>query len=67
MSSFSVSHETSQGRLGTFAFDPNLKPIQTPFMFPVASLITGTTARGGGIWKYILQADPFEDWLNAWI
>jgi tRNA-guanine family transglycosylase len=40
------------GRLGTFSFE---QPIQTPFLFPVAFLMTGTTARGGATWKYILQ------------
>ncbi|WP_141727773.1 tRNA-guanine transglycosylase [Thermogemmatispora onikobensis] len=32
--------------------------LETPTLFPVASLITGTTPRGGGIWKYVLQAHP---------
>src|ERR687886_136375 len=31
--------------------------ILTPALFPVVSLMTGTTAKGGGLWKYILQAD----------
>lgn len=29
----------------------------TPLLFPVVCLLTGTTARGGGLWKYVLQAD----------
>jgi tRNA-guanine family transglycosylase len=32
--------------------------ISTPALFPVVALLTGTTARGGGLWKYVLQADP---------
>ncbi len=32
--------------------------ISTPALFPVASLITGTTPRGGGIWKWVLHAHP---------
>jgi 7-cyano-7-deazaguanine tRNA-ribosyltransferase len=31
--------------------------LETPFLFPVVSLITGSTSRGGGFWKYVLQAD----------
>lgn len=31
--------------------------LSTPILFPVVCLITGTTARGGGLWKYVLQAD----------
>lgn len=49
---FTVKDNQSNGRLGNFSFD---QPIQTPFLFPVAFLMTGTTARGGATWKYILQ------------
>lgn len=52
MPSFIVKHETRNGRLGTFLFK---QLIQTPFLFPVAFLMSGTTARGGATWKYILQ------------
>ena len=52
MPSFSVKSEPANGRIGTFSFN---QPIQTPFLFPVAFLMTGTTARGGATWKYILQ------------
>jgi tRNA-guanine family transglycosylase len=38
--------------------------VQTPQLFPVACLISGTTARGGGLWKYILQADPNHSLLR---
>lgn len=31
--------------------------LSTPLLFPVVCLITGSTARGGGLWKYVLQAD----------
>lgn len=50
---FTVHKTATNGRLGKFCFN---RPIQTPFLFPVAYLITGTTARGGATWKYILQA-----------
>lgn len=49
---FTVNKTTSNGRLGTFSFN---HAIHTPFLFPVAFLMTGTTARGGATWKYILQ------------
>ncbi|HYF95178.1 MAG TPA: tRNA-guanine transglycosylase [Symbiobacteriaceae bacterium] len=32
-----------------------LPEVETPTLFPVVNLITGTTPRGGGIWKYILR------------
>ena len=57
MPSFTVKSETSNGRLGAFSFE---QPIQTPFLFPVAFLMTGTTARGGATWKYILQEQAEE-------
>jgi 7-cyano-7-deazaguanine tRNA-ribosyltransferase len=52
-STFQVDSFSSNGRLGTFLFENH--SIKTPFLFPVAYLITGTTARGGATWKYILQ------------
>lgn len=56
---FTINKATHNGRLGTFSFAHMLPApfhtIQTPFLFPVAFLMTGTTARGGATWKYILQ------------
>ncbi|MCB9460161.1 MAG: tRNA-guanine transglycosylase [Anaerolineaceae bacterium] len=60
MPSFTVEYN-SKGRLGQFSFENGITNISTPFMFPVASTVTGTTANGGGIWKYILQAYPDTD------
>ena len=57
MASFTTQHNTSNGRLGTFSFD---LPIQTPFLFPVSYLMSGTTAKGGATWKYILQDQQEE-------
>ncbi|MCL4872202.1 MAG: tRNA-guanine transglycosylase [Anaerolineae bacterium] len=54
--SFTTNKATTNGRLGSFSFNHPIRPIQTPFLFPVAFLMTGTTARGGATWKYILQA-----------
>lgn len=58
MVSFNIKKTTHRGRLGTFSFEPLRSDISTPFLFPVASTVTGTTANGGGIWKYILHAYP---------
>ncbi|MEQ8676574.1 MAG: tRNA-guanine transglycosylase [Aggregatilineales bacterium] len=55
---FTVSEKSRRGRLGSFEFQNGIKSISTPFMFPVASTVTGTTANGGGIWRYVLQAYP---------
>lgn len=47
----------AHGRQGQLRFaDGHM--IETPHLYPVASLITGTTARGGGLWKYVLHAHP---------
>lgn len=46
---------SSHGRIGWLRLGQI--DLSTPILFPVVCLITGTTARGGGLWKYILQAD----------
>jgi 7-cyano-7-deazaguanine tRNA-ribosyltransferase len=51
---FTISKTNDNGRLGVFSFTDR-NSIHTPFLFPVAFLMTGTTARGGATWKYILQ------------
>ncbi|HYF76064.1 MAG TPA: tRNA-guanine transglycosylase [Symbiobacteriaceae bacterium] len=33
-----------------------LPAVVTPILFPVVNLMTGTTPRGGGIWKYVLRS-----------
>src|SRR2546429_8322884 len=45
---------SKHGRVGILELSNN--HLSTPLLFPVVSLITGTTPRGGGLWKYILQA-----------
>lgn len=56
---FTVKKTASNGRLAAFSFAHTIPApfhiIQTPFLFPVSYLMTGTTARGGATWKYILQ------------
>ncbi|MEH2027269.1 tRNA-guanine transglycosylase [Nostoc sp.] len=50
-----VEKVSQNGRVGRLSY--NGQNFRTPLLFPVVSLITGTTANGGGLWKYILQAD----------
>lgn len=50
------------GRIGKLSFAQN--ELSTPILFPVVCLVTGTTARGGGLWKYILQADESNGLLR---
>jgi len=45
------------GRIGNLYLSQTQTTISTPCLFPVVCLVTGTTAKGGGLWKYILQAD----------
>lgn len=54
MPAFKVTSAATRGRLGKIDFE---RPILTPYLFPVAFMMTGTTARGGATWKYVLQAD----------
>lgn len=32
-----------------------IPPLSTPILYPVVSFMTGSTPRGGGLWKYILR------------
>lgn len=52
---FSVRASKRGGRIGKLCLEK--REISTPRLFPVVCLITGTTPRGGGLWKYILQAN----------
>ncbi len=52
-----ISKQLTHGREGTLQIGAHT--ITTPYLFPVASLVTGTTARGGGLWKYVLHAHPY--------
>ena len=54
-------HTTIQrknGRIGELRLQRNgevLPPLATPILYPVVSLMTGSTPRGGGLWKYLLR------------
>ena len=47
--------ETSHGRVGELRLSTNNRKLLTPVLFPVINFLTGTSTRGGGIWKYILH------------
>lgn len=36
-----------------------MNALHRPVLYPVVSLITGSTPRGGGLWKYILRLHPY--------
>ncbi len=55
--STSFARTSQHTRIGQLII--NETTICTPFLFPVVPLISGTTPRGGGIWKYIVQAHPY--------
>ena len=47
-----------EGRIGELHLQRNgvaLPPLSTPLLYPVLSFMTGTSPRGGGIWKYLLK------------
>src|ERR1044072_5812534 len=50
-----VSKPAQHGRFGELMLPHG--NVSTPCLFPVVCLMTGPTALGGGIWKYVLQAD----------
>ena len=46
------------GRTGELRLQRNgevLPPLATPILYPVVSFVTGSTPRGGGLWKYLLR------------
>ncbi|MFN6567466.1 tRNA-guanine transglycosylase [Dendronalium sp. ChiSLP03b] len=59
---FSVKKVSQHGRTGRLCYKKHY--FDTPLLFPVVSLVTGTTAKGGGLWKYILQMDQSNSLLR---
>lgn len=46
------------GRIGELHLQRHGKavpPLSTPILYPVVSFMTGSTPRGGGLWKYVLR------------
>ncbi len=65
--SFTTDADIGHGRIGSLHLGRNGKPLpalETPLLFPVVSMMTGTTPRGGGLWKYVLQADETHGLLR---
>ena len=52
---FQTRISTPHGRIGEFRFSTNNRMLTTPYLYPVINFLTGTSTRGGGVWKYILQ------------
>ncbi|HEY9297444.1 MAG TPA: hypothetical protein VIQ31_13945, partial [Phormidium sp.] len=52
------------GRIGKLHLSQTKTTISTPCLLPVVCLVTGTTAKGGGLWKYILQEDKSNGLLR---
>ena len=61
MTNFPIYQTTIQregGRVGELHLrrdGVDLPPLSTPILYPVISFMTGTSPRGGGIWKYLLR------------
>ena len=50
--------QRKNGRIGELRLQRNgevLPPLSTPILYPVVSFLTGSTPRGGGLWKYLLR------------
>ena len=52
---FQTRISTPHGRIGEFRFSTNNRKLATPYLYPVINFLTGTSTRGGGVWKYILK------------
>ena len=50
--------QRKNGRIGELRLQRNgesISPLSTPLLYPVVSFMTGSTPRGGGLWKYLLR------------
>ena len=62
-----TTYHSMRGRLGELALCRAGKPLPllpTPLLFPVACFMTGTTPRGGGVWRYTLQGNREQGLLR---
>ncbi len=50
------SHQQRRGRYGRLVLRRASEPVasyETPLLYPVVNMVTGSTPNGGGIWRYI--------------
>ncbi len=52
---FETRISTPHGRIGELRLSSNGRKLTTPYLYPVVNFLTGTSTRGGGVWKYILH------------
>lgn len=55
MPTFHTVTSTPHGRTGELRLSTNNRKLETPVLYPVVNFVTGTSTRGGGVWKYILK------------
>ena len=52
---YQTAISTPHGRIGELRLSTNNRKLETPVLYPVINFLTGTSTRGGGVWKYILK------------
>ena len=55
MPTYHTVTSTPHGRIGELRLSTNNRKLETPVLYPVINFLTGTSTRGGGVWKYILK------------
>ena len=55
MPTYHTVTSTPHGRIGELRLSTNNRKLETPVLYPVVNFVTGTSTRGGGVWKYILK------------
>lgn len=55
MPTYQTVTSTPHGRIGELRLSTNKRKLETPMLYPVINFLTGTSTRGGGVWKYILN------------
>ncbi len=55
MPAYHTVTSTPHGRIGELRLSTKNRTLETPVLYPVINFLTGTSTRGGGVWKYILK------------
>ena len=55
MPTYHTTISTPHGRIGELRLSSDNRKLETPVLYPVINFLTGTSTRGGGVWKYILK------------